>query len=259
MSYRQNLHTHTCYCDGKDTPRELVEQALALGFETLGFSGHSFTSFDSSCCMSREGVRRYCEEIQTLSAEYTGKIRILLGIEQDFYADDPALDYDYVIGSVHYIEKDGIYIPVDLSPENFTENLSRYWDGDPYAMCRDYYALLAQVVKRTGADIIGHFDVITKFNGDGSLFDENDPRYRHAAMETADALLTTGKLFEINTGAMAHGRRIVPYPAPEWIKYIAARGGKFVLSSDCHAKAFLDFSFDSLYTEYGFCLTSFSK
>lgn len=257
MSYAQNLHTHTTYCDGKNTPRELIEQAISLGFDTLGFSGHSFTSFDREYCMSREGTRCYRDEIRRLTREYKDKIRILLGIEQDYYADDPALGFDYVIGSVHYMEKSGVYIPLDLSPENFAENLAHYWGGDAYAMCRDYYTLLSQVVGQTGADIIGHFDVITKFNEGCRFFDENDPRYRHAAMEAADALLATGKLFEINTGVMARSWRTVPYPAPEWIRYIAARGGQFVLSSDCHQKAFLDYVFDSLYTEYGFCLQTF--
>ena len=259
MIYRENLHTHTCYCDGDDTPRALVQQALELGFDTLGFSGHSFTSFDDSCCMSREGTQRYCREIRTLAKEYAGKIQILLGIEQDFYADDPASGYDYIIGSVHYVEKNGVYVPLDLSPENFAENISRFWGGNPYAMCRDYFALLAQVVRHTGADIIGHFDVITKFNGNGNFFDESDPRYRRAAIEAADALLATGKPFEINTGPMSRGWRKVPHPAPAWIEYIAANGGTFILSSDCHRKAHLDFAFDSLYTKYGAYLTSFSK
>ena len=43
---RSNFHTHTRYCDGKDSPAELAEAAFALGFRALGFSGHSFTPFD---------------------------------------------------------------------------------------------------------------------------------------------------------------------------------------------------------------------
>ena len=42
MKYRQNLHTHTTFCDGKDTPEELVEAAIAKGFDSIGFSGHSY-------------------------------------------------------------------------------------------------------------------------------------------------------------------------------------------------------------------------
>ena len=41
-----NFHTHTTYCDGKDTPRALAEEAMRLGCPALGFSGHSYTAFD---------------------------------------------------------------------------------------------------------------------------------------------------------------------------------------------------------------------
>ena len=37
-----NYHTHTVYCDGRDTPEELVLEALRLGCPELGFSEHSW-------------------------------------------------------------------------------------------------------------------------------------------------------------------------------------------------------------------------
>ena len=37
---KQNLHTHTLYCDGKDSVEEMVRAAIDKGFTTLGFSGH---------------------------------------------------------------------------------------------------------------------------------------------------------------------------------------------------------------------------
>ena len=43
MTYLQNLHTHTTYCDGRDTPVEMIESAIAQGFDSIGFSGHSYT------------------------------------------------------------------------------------------------------------------------------------------------------------------------------------------------------------------------
>ena len=90
-----NLHTHTRFCDGKDSPEEIVEAALALGFQTLGFSGHSYTSFDDSCCMTGEREEKYRQEIARLKEEYSDKIRILCGIEQDFYSDYPAYQSDF--------------------------------------------------------------------------------------------------------------------------------------------------------------------
>ena len=35
-----DIHTHTKWCDGKNSAEEMVRAALALGLECLGFSGH---------------------------------------------------------------------------------------------------------------------------------------------------------------------------------------------------------------------------
>ena len=37
----QNLHTHTTFCDGKNTPAEMAAAAFAAGLGAIGFSGHS--------------------------------------------------------------------------------------------------------------------------------------------------------------------------------------------------------------------------
>ena len=58
-----NLHTHTRYCDGRDTPEELILEAIKLGCPAIGFTGHSFTPFDTSYCMSLDNTERYNEEI----------------------------------------------------------------------------------------------------------------------------------------------------------------------------------------------------
>ena len=56
MKYLQNLHTHTTFCDGKNTCRELIERAIELGFNSIGFSGHGYTPFDIKYSMSKEYI-----------------------------------------------------------------------------------------------------------------------------------------------------------------------------------------------------------
>ena len=109
MSGKTNFHTHSVYCDGKDTLEELVEQALAMGMDALGFSGHSFTPFDQSYCMSLKDTLEYQKEVRALKEKYRGKIKLYLGIEQDFYSPESTDEYDYVIASVHYVKKNGEY------------------------------------------------------------------------------------------------------------------------------------------------------
>ena len=81
-----NFHTHTSFCDGKDSAEELVLRAIELGCSEIGFSGHSFVEFDKECCMSITGCEEYKKEIIALREKYADKIKILLGVEQDIYS-----------------------------------------------------------------------------------------------------------------------------------------------------------------------------
>jgi len=233
-----NLHTHTVYCDGHDTPEELVETALSLGCDCIGFSGHSFTDIpeDEPFCMTREGTKEYKACIRRLNQVYAGRITVLLGVEQDYFSEESTEDYEYVIGSVHYVYKDGVYLPVDASAKAQLAAVEKYYHGDFYAFIEDYYALVADVYRKTRCDIVGHFDLITKFNEKGELFDTAHPRYIAAADRALDSLLGENTAFEINYGAIARGYRKTPYPE-EWIlQRLKKSGAKLIRTSDCHRK-----------------------
>lgn len=245
----RDLHVHTVFSDGKNTPEEMVREAIARGMETIGFSDHAYTAFDESWCMKKGDIPLYRACIGALKAQYAGRINILCGIEQEYYSEEPTEGYDYVIGSVHYLRAGEAYIPVDESPEILLAAAEKHFGGDIYALIEEYYRTVSRVVQKTGADIIGHFDLISKFNEAGALFDEADPRYIAASRAAADALLKTGKPFEINTGAISRGYRTAPYPSKALRDYIRQKGGSFLLSSDSHAKESLCFGFDMLESE----------
>ena len=240
----RDLHMHTSYCDGKNTPEEMVLAAVDKGLNTVGISGHSYTFFDTSYCMQKDDIARYIAELRYLRAKYFDKIHVLCGVEQDYYSDHPTDDFDYVIGSVHYIKAGEEYIPVDESAEILNSTKEKYFNGDIYALCEEYFSTVADVVNKTGCDIIGHFDLITKFIEREPIFDTNHPRYVAAWQKAADELLKTGVPFEINTGAISRGYRTSPYPAADIISYIKERGGRFVLSSDAHSADAIAYRFD---------------
>ena len=98
-------------------------------------------------------------------------------------------------------------------------------------------------MRKTNADIIGHFDLITKFNEGNRFFDEDNPRYISACNDALDSLLETGKPFEINTGAVSRGWRKSPYPSAKILEYIASHNGSVILSSDSHSKDTLMYKF----------------
>ena len=124
-----NYHTHSTFCDGADAPEEIVREAIRRGCPELGFSGHSHIPFDD-CCMSVEGTEEYKAEIRRLREKYADRIRIWLGVEQDIFGDLPTDDYDYVIGSVHFVFRDGRYLSVDESRESFLDHVAHFYGGD---------------------------------------------------------------------------------------------------------------------------------
>ncbi len=243
---KQDLHVHSNYSDGKNTLREIVEEAINLNLQTIGFSDHSYTDFDTSYCIKKELISHYISEINSLKKEYNGTINIRCGIEQDYYSTIEASNFDYIIGSIHYIKVNDEYIPIDETTEILKNAADKHFNGDIYSLVELYFKTVSDVINKTNADIIGHFDLITKFNENSELFDESNPRYIEAFKSAADILLKSDKMFEINTGAISRGYRSSPYPSSSVYQYLKENGARFVLSSDSHSIDTLCFKF----TEY---------
>ena len=53
-----DFHAHTCYCDGDNTPEEMVRSAAEKGLAAFGLSGHGYTTYDESYCMLPEDEAR---------------------------------------------------------------------------------------------------------------------------------------------------------------------------------------------------------
>lgn len=278
-----DLHMHTTFSDGHDDPEDMIKAAISKGMYTIGISDHSYTFFDDSYCIAKNRAKEYKDKINELKEKFKADdINIYLGIEQDYYSTEPTYDYDYVIGSAHYVKKnikhaplmqaylhaaesdisytrakflpcgiiifkDAAYIPVDETPDLLTEAVRLFYNGDIYALAEDYFMTVSDVLDKTGADIVGHFDLITKFNEKYDLFDTTHPRYVQAWKKAADHLLAKGALFEINTGAISRGWRTCPYPSDEIIRYIIGNGGRFIYSSDAHSASNIAFYFDRLH------------
>lgn len=241
---RQDVHVHTIFSDGKCEPEAMVKAAIAKGIRTLGFSDHSYGPHCTDWCMPEDRIGAYRAEISRLKACYADRLRVLCGIEQDLYSTVSTSEYDYVIGSMHYIFADGQYYAVDDSPEQQTAAINTLFGGDPYAYAEAYYEQLAGIPDIPGVTIVGHFDLITKFNEKFHLFDPEHPRYVKAWQKAAEKLLSAGLPFEINTGAISRGWRTVPYPEPPILAWLKDRGAAFLLSSDCHRADNLAYRFD---------------
>ena len=242
----QNLHTHTVFGDGKNTPEEMVQGAIRAGCSSLGFSEHSELlppHHPEGWAMTADAVPAYRKEIQRLKEAYQGTLEIFLGLELDFDTPPLTSPYDYLIGSTHLVWKDGLYLSVDESPAAFAQSVREHFGGDSLAFVEAYYQREARVAEKTGCQIAGHFDLVTKFNEGGRFFDETHPRYIHASIEALDSLLQQDVIFEINTGAISRGYRTSPYPSPFLLKALCERGGRICVTSDSHSAETITFAF----------------
>ena len=244
MTYLEcTVHCHTNLCDGKNTPEEMAKSAIDKGVKVLGLSGHSHTPHDDSYCMSVENTAKYRAEIARLNREYAGRLTVLCGLEWDQWSDEEIADWDYTVGSAHYVTgpKSGVRHSVDHNLETLQAAFDDF-GGDGLSMAEAYFVAVAAVAAK-GPTVLGHFDLIKKLNGDGHFFDESHPRYRTAALAALEAAAGKVQALEINTGGVARGYRSEFYPAPFLLSRWRELGGEIILTADAHTTDGLLFAF----------------
>lgn len=257
MKYLQNLHTHTTYCDGKNSAEDMVKRAIELGFTELGFSGHAPmpASIPASYAMTPDGVVQYKAEINALKEKYKGQIDIFLGIEFDALSELELSGFDYVIGSVHYIRHGDTVVDFDVSAKGVEEIINKIYGGNGMQFAKEYYEELARLTETVKPDIVGHFDIVAKHCEKIPFFDIESKEYKSYALEALHAIAVECKLYEMNVGGIPRGYRLSPYPPKFILKEMKNLGLGVVISSDCHNLDYLNTGFDDalkLLQECGF-------
>lgn len=254
--YMQNLHTHSTFCDGKHTPEQMVQFAISKGFSSLGFSSHSCSwrpDRDKSVWLAKN--EEYRREILRLREVYRDSLDIFLGLEVESGVDLDLTPYDYTIGAVHLLHKNGEYFGVDSSLDITEDAILRHFGGSAIDYAVEYFHRVAQIPTTGKYDILAHFDLITKFEERKHLFDTEDPRYLRSAIEAIDAIEGKIPFFEVNTGAIGRGYRTSPYPSIPLLKEFKRRKFGVLVTTDCHNGEFLDCAYQSsveLLREVGF-------
>jgi len=253
----QNLHMHSTWDDGKCSVEEMILASKAAGLKSVGVSVHCPMPFPNTWECPMERLPDYIAEVRALKAKYEKEITVYLGIEWDATMPDMDLSaYDYVIGSVHEIpDPMGGTRSVDADPQTTAKYLSECYGGDADAAAEAFFAEYDQVAAKPEAAIVGHFDLLTKFDETHHFFDENSPRYRAAAERAMKKLVEAGKIFEVNTGAISRGYRTSPYPSMQWMRLLHELGGRVTVSADAHHTSGVTCAFDlaqKLVKEAGF-------
>ena len=236
-----SYHIHSTFSDGKNAPEEIVLAAIEKGFVSIGFSDHGYTNYDLRYCMKDQ--TGYINEIKNLKEKYKNQIQIYLGVEEDAFHPLNRNDFDYIIGSCHYGFCNNNYYPIDSNYDYFKKCLEAF-GNDHLAFAESYYSNFCEYITNRKPDIIGHFDLITKFDElDESLFLQNQ-KYTEIAEKYILKAIQSSCIFEINTGAIARGLRTTVYPFENLLHILRKENAPIILSSDSHSIDTLDFRFD---------------
>lgn len=249
-----NFHSHTQFCDGRESMARMAEQALVCGMKHYGFTPHSPIPLPSSCNMSALAVPDYVAEFQRLKELYAGRINLYLSMEIDYLGDrwgatNPYFDtipLDYRLSSVHFVSTpDGEReVDVDGRPQNFRAKMAEHFDNDIHYVVDSFYARTLAMIEKGGFDILGHFDKIGFNASSFSPGIENEPWYRRHIDNVIDAVRATDIIVEINTKAypapvgstLAQEAVYEPrlFPSPDVIRRLVSAGLPLAVNSDAH-------------------------
>ena len=229
MSIRTDYHMHTPRCKHAAGPMEAyIERGIALGLEEIGFSDHNPLpgGRGASVRMDEDELDDYVADVLRLRERYRGDIMVRLGLEMDYVADIE--DYlgeqaarhpwDYIIGSVHY-----------LDPQCQQGAWHREYPGGPVALYAAYFACMRRMVVTGFYDFVAHFD-LPKRSGHPPT-EEVEPLIE----ETLQAILGAGVGIEIITSGFRHGDLNEAYPGPAVVQRAIEMGIPLSVNSDSHA------------------------
>lgn len=246
MKHTQNLHTHTIFDDGRAAPMDMARAAVDAGLTSLGFSAHSPMPYENDWAITVDRLPAYRAELDRVRETFRGHLTVYEGLEWDGASSIEPTGFDYIIGSLHLISPGQEDASIDYTPNITRHILYTRFSGDEHAMIRAYFDQYAAMAANPHVDIVGHFDLLTKFSEHHGLFPAHDPYLLEQAQAAMEPLVRAGKIFEVNTGAISRGLRSEPYPSVPLLHRLCELGGRVTISSDAHGPELIAHSFDAM-------------
>lgn len=228
IDYTKDSHIHTNYSPDADktaTFKAYINKAIELGLTEITFTDH--VDFDAVHPLFHEMIDydEYIKEFEIVKKD--SPIQIKLGVEigyQKHMKDKintflKKYSFDYVILSIHYIDKKDLYTQEFFKGKTKKEAYKKYFDT-----CIDAINDISLF------DAFGHLDYITRYSGLGgySYLD-----YKDQIDSILRLLISKGKTIEINTSGFRYEDRT--YPNPVIIQRFLELGGTSIkLGSDAH-------------------------
>jgi histidinol-phosphatase (PHP family) len=205
-----------------------LEAAGDAGVEELGVSEHVYRFTEALELWRHPFWQENATDDLAAYCEFVRSTPLRLGIEMDYL---PGLedrtstllarhDFDYVVGSVHFLG--------DLAVDH--DGWDVWESGDADAIWKRYFETVAEAARSGLFDVLAHPDLV-KVWGSARPDPERDPRFYYEPL--VEAVSETGVAVEVSTAGL---RKPVGelYPAPALAAMLVDAGTVFSLSSDAH-------------------------
>jgi histidinol-phosphatase (PHP family) len=214
--------------DGRATILEQCERAVQIGLDEIGFSEHK--DFDpADPVVNYFDYKAYLREIEAARERFDGQLSIRAGIEIDYqswfepeiaeYLDEYV--FDFVIGSVHYVDRQMIM----TAEYNQTRNAHSAYE--------DYFAAVRDSVASGLFDIVGHLEYANR-RGIAAWGPYQPESHRDTLATLFHEMAASNTVFEINTAGLHQGLGVT-YPCSETVSLYTRTGGTLLsIGSDAH-------------------------
>jgi len=236
-----DYHMHTPLCrHAEGWPIEYAKVAIDKGIPEIGFSDHNPMPGDfDDWRMADSDFPRYLDLISEAQDTFTKDLVIRLGLECDFIENEESwieklsvrAEFDYLIGSVHYLEAG--WAVDDPNPK-----WKHRWEGSIEKIWEQYWNLYSQCASSGLFDILAHPDLVKKFGhrpaGDLKRFYE----------PVIDIIASNKVAIELSTAGLRKPCAEM-YPSVEFLELAFQADIPIVISSDAHRPEEVGFDFDS--------------
>jgi histidinol-phosphatase (PHP family) len=217
-----------------------LEVASEHGVEALGVAEHVYRFEQALEVWDHPFWRGYAVDDLDAYCEFVaGQDGLALGIEADFIPGREdrmanlldAREWDYVIGSVHFLRD----AAVDLRGE-----WDVWRDGDPDKVWRRYFETLGEAARTGLYDVIAHPDLVKVWGQAAPRPDGDLRRFYEIAI---DGIAESDVAIEVSTAGLRKPVGEI-YPSRAFLEMCLEAGRPISLSSDAHSPDNLAYRYD---------------
>ena len=231
---RIDLHNHTTRCNhAEGTIDEYIQKAIELGIDIYGFSEHAPMDFDEKYRLPLSDMDAYANDVLSAREKYKEQIKILLGYEVDWlpgHMEERVLsaDVDYLIGSVHFIDKWSFDNP---------EFIGGWENRDIDEIWQAYFEATEAMAASGKFDIVGHLDLIKVFK----YLPRTDTRI--LAKDALQAIKRANMVLELNAAGLRKPIGEI-YPSKALLEEAFSLDIPITFASDAHSVEQVGFGYE---------------